>query len=152
MKKLFYITVALFLPANYAFAASEAVDASQVGKLFGGLIVVVAVIFWGAWLAKKFSIGNSFSNNGSLKIVSMLSLGTREKIVLVEVGDEQFVIGTSAQGIQHLHTLKQPIKLDDNKPKHPASFSEQLKNLLVKPKSSNKSSNSIIDRNNTDED
>ena len=130
--KILYTIIAIFMPATSAFAAAEGVDASQVGKLFGGLIVVVAVIFWGAWLAKKFRLGSAFSNNEHLKIVSMLSLGTREKILLLEVGEEQIVIGTSAQGIHHLHTLKTPIKLDDSNSKNSLSFAEQFKKLLTK--------------------
>jgi len=143
--KIIYTIIAIFMPATSAFAAAEAVDASQVGKLFGGLIVVVAVIFWGAWLARKFSIGRSFSNNENLKIISMLSLGTREKILLLEVGEEQIVIGTSAQGIHHLHTLKTPIKLDHTKQKNNLSFSEQFKKFLVNPQSqkTNKTTNDI---------
>ncbi len=137
MNKTITLLLSLFLPATSAFAAVEAVDTAQVGKLFGGLLVVVAVIFWGAWLAKKFSLGKSFSNNGNLKIVSMMSLGTKEKILLLEVGDEQIVIGSSAQGLQHLHTLKNPIATDNTEQNKAIPFSSQLKKFLNKTDDSN---------------
>jgi flagellar protein FliO/FliZ len=69
----------------------------------------------------------------------MLSLGTREKIILLEVGEEQIVIGTSAQGIQHLHTLIKPIKVEDASNKTSVSFSEQFKKLLQSPQAKKES-------------
>ncbi len=72
------------------------------------LVVVILMIFATGWLLKRFT-GFSPLNNRHLKIHASLSVGARERIVLVEVGGEQILVGVTPQQINHLHTLKEPI-------------------------------------------
>lgn len=130
-----FLSVFILLFSTTSFAASQAVGAAEVGQLFAGLLVVVAVIFMGAWLAKKYNLGNRFSNNDCIKVVSLLSLGAKEKIILLEVGDEQIVVGSSNQGLQHLHTLKTPVEIKNTDNETVAPFAAQLKKLLNKSSS-----------------
>ena len=77
-------------------------------KLTGGLLLVVVVILVFAWLVKKFNL-NQQSQNGLIKIIAGLSIGTRDRIVLLQIGEEQILVGLTPGRIEKLHTLSQPL-------------------------------------------
>jgi flagellar protein FliO/FliZ len=93
-----------------------------------GLIIVLGFIVLLAWLIKRTNQLQT-SANGKLKIIAGLPLGTRERIVLVEVGKEQILVGVTAQQIQTLHVLKEPINSDDAATP-PSQFATKLKHVL----------------------
>lgn len=70
-----------------------------------GLTLIIAILFLGAYLLRKLNGGRSFGNSGPLRVVGGLMLSTRERIVLVEVGDTWIVVGIVPGQIKALHTL-----------------------------------------------
>ncbi|HFB64277.1 MAG TPA: flagellar biosynthetic protein FliO [Aeromonadales bacterium] len=108
------------------------ISAMQISQILGGLLLVLFVIFWGAWLAKKLKFGAKISGNGLIKILSYLPLGTREKLILVSVGDEQILISSSPQGISHIHTLQKNIIIPENEAESTSSFAVHLSQILQK--------------------
>ncbi len=70
-----------------------------------GLFLIVGLLFAGAYLLRKLNGGRSFGNSGPLRVVGGLMLSTRERIVLVEVGDTWLVVGIVPGQIKTLHTL-----------------------------------------------
>ena len=69
-----------------------------------GLLVVLAIIGGAAWGFKRF--GNFQTGvQGKLKVVGGISLSTRERVVLLQVGDKQLVVGVTPGHIQTLHVL-----------------------------------------------
>ncbi len=70
-----------------------------------GLILIIAILFAAAYLMRKLNGGRAFGNTGPLRVVGGLILGTRERIVLVEVGDTWLVVGIVPGQIKTLHTL-----------------------------------------------
>ena len=78
-----------------SIAPLEPLSSPYLLKLTGGLILVVAIIFGLAWMLKKLNI-NQASQNGLIRIVAGLSIGTRDRIVLLQVGDEQILVGLTA--------------------------------------------------------
>ncbi|MFZ4535669.1 flagellar biosynthetic protein FliO [Propionivibrio sp.] len=70
-----------------------------------GLTLVIGILFFGAYFLRKLNGGRSFGNTGPLRIVGGLMISTRERIVLVEVGDAWIVIGIVPGQIKTLHTL-----------------------------------------------
>ncbi len=69
-----------------------------------GLIVVLVLIFGLAWVLKKYGRLPS-SNLADMKILGGLSLGTREKALLIEVENTRLLIGVTPGQIQTLHVL-----------------------------------------------
>lgn len=72
-------------------------------------VVIVAILLLAAFY-KKMNFG--FANSRGLKIVTSLSLGTKERIVVIEVKGQQHVIGVTANQINHLITLDEPLEQD----------------------------------------
>lgn len=95
-----------------------------------GLLVVLAVIGGAAWVFKRF--GNFQTGvQGKLKIVGGISLSSRERIVLLQVGSQQLVIGVAPGQIQTLHVLDEPLPTD-NESENTPSFSARLQSAMAK--------------------
>jgi flagellar protein FliO/FliZ len=78
--------------------------AASFGQALFGLLVVLAVIGALAWVARRVSLPGG-QRAALLKTVSGLSLGQRERVVVVEVADTWLVLGVTAQSINTLHTM-----------------------------------------------
>ncbi len=71
------------------------------------LLVVLAAVLGTAWLARRVR-GFTAAGNGGLEILSQLSLGARERAVLIRVGDRQLLLGVGSGGVRTLHVLDAP--------------------------------------------
>jgi flagellar protein FliO/FliZ len=92
-----------------------------------GLAAVIAVLFLAAYFLRRLNGGRGFGSNGPLRVVGGLMIGTRERIVLVEIGDTWLVVGLVPGQIRTLHTLPKgelPAAGDGDKP-----FSQWLKQV-----------------------
>ena len=69
------------------------------------LLFVLALLVGGAWFLKRFGPKNLGGAGGTVKLVGSLSLGTRERILVVEVGDQWIVVGASPGRMNALATM-----------------------------------------------
>jgi len=69
-----------------------------------GLVVVIALILGLAWVLKKYGRLPS-QNMVDMKVLGGLSLGTREKAILIEVENTRLLVGVTPGHIQTLHVL-----------------------------------------------
>ncbi len=114
--------------ASSDIAVVEPLSTSYLMKLTGGLILVVAAIFCFAWLLKRLKL-TQHSQHGLLKIVAGLPLGTRDRIIVLQVGEEQLLLGLSPGRIEKLHTLATPL-VDQDDQTAMTPFAEKLQGLL----------------------
>lgn len=122
-QSIFLLTMAVSTPV---LAAQEsAITAGQVSGLLLSLLLVIGLIFACAWLVKRVS-GIQHSSSKQLKIVSSLSLGTKERAVLIQVGDEQILLGVAPGRVSALKTLENNIQVTAPEP---IDFAAQLKKL-----------------------
>ena len=77
-----------------------------------GLFVVLLIIAAAAWFTRRFGHLQSTSG-GAMRIIGGLHLGTREKLVLVQVGDEQLLLGVAPGRVSALHVLAKPLHQDE---------------------------------------
>lgn len=115
------ITVALWGFSTSALATMpKATDSLSFVPALASLVVVIIAIFALAFVAKRFNLG--ISGNRAIKVVSALSLGTRERVVVIEVAGKQHLLGVTAQQVNHLFELEQPL---DESAAEPTPFAKQ---------------------------
>ena len=103
-----------------------------------GLAAIIGLIFVLSLFVKRFGSG-TFATNTQLKIISSMPLGTRERIVLIDAGGQQLLLGITPTNINTLHVFADPIVVD-NKPDVQSDFSRKLMAILQQ-KTPNPSSN-----------
>lgn len=100
MKRLLVaLLVALPLDAWAAEPVAQAAAAPAVGSVGGqltqlvlGLLLVVGLIFALAWLMRRLQ--NAGPGNGQvIEMIGSRALGPRDRLVLVQVGEEQILLG-----------------------------------------------------------
>ncbi|WP_407291399.1 flagellar biosynthetic protein FliO [Stutzerimonas zhaodongensis] len=131
MRALTILSLFLAVPAMAAEPATNMSSAGmggQMTKLLLGLLLVIGLIFLLAWLLRRMQQLNPRSNQ-AIKLISTQALGPRERLVLVQVGSEQVLVGLSAGRITPLHVLKEPVHLPDAEPANP-EFAQRLMELL----------------------
>jgi flagellar protein FliO/FliZ len=70
-----------------------------------GLLIVLSVFFLCVWGVRKLS-GLSVSGAEKMRVVGGLSLGVREKVILLQVGNKQLILGVTPGRIETLHVLE----------------------------------------------
>jgi flagellar protein FliO/FliZ len=125
-KALLPPAAALLLPTPaWAWAENMEPAVPSISRLLLGLLAVLALLALCAWLIRR---GGLTGQSGLIKIISQCAVGTRERVVLVQVGEQQLLIGVTPQQISLLHALAEPVSA----PSTPASnkFAEQLAQLM----------------------
>ncbi len=69
-----------------------------------GLVLVLALILGLAWLARRFGL-QRLGGSAVVKVVASTAIGTRERVVVVEVGGTWLVLGVAAGRVNALHSL-----------------------------------------------
>ena len=136
------VTVVIFLfPFFSALAnttdsskpAVEPVSVSNILQIFLWLAIVVSVIVFLTWMIKKVS-GINANLSGTIKVVSGVHVGQREKIALVQVGEKQILVGITSTAITKLHELEKNVELPDTNSTSTGTFAEKLKLAISKGK------------------
>lgn len=70
-----------------------------------GLLIVLSVFFLCVWGVRKLS-GLTVSGAEKMRVVGGLSLGMREKVILLQVGKKQLILGVTPGRIETLHVLE----------------------------------------------
>ncbi len=124
----------LALPATTASAETAAISpATGLLQIFLGLIAVLTLMGVAAWFFKKIGPVNT-GNKIPVKIVGGVSVGNRERIMVVEVADQWIVVGVTANQINTLSTMPRQEKLvEEQQSSTPENqFSTWLKRTMAK--------------------
>ena len=118
--------------ASDAILAESTVELSAFLKMFAGLVAVVALIFVLAWLSRKMKFVQNMTSGYQIKNLASLSLTTREKICLIEVGDKQVLVGIAPGRVNQLHVFDEKIQVssDENSNGSKNLFSSHFKSAL----------------------
>lgn len=128
--------ITLALP-QWAYAEGAQPPAPVVGtsghllNMTVGLLLIIALIFGLAWLLRRFGQGGLFKQQKSIKIVAAMALGTRERLVVVDVGGQQILLGVTAREINTLHVFDEPV-IDAEPLPTTSEFSRKLMAVLHK--------------------
>lgn len=119
--------VALAAPGNVvAPAVGAPLGAADIALVAGGLALVVALIAGLAWVLRRLG-GVPAAGRGPLQVLGGLSVGARERVVLLRVGDRQLLLGVAPGRVQTLQVLDPPLALP---PASGDGFAERLQRAL----------------------
>lgn len=137
-------------PITTAVAATPvAINATPIGggqhlvSVTLALLGIIVLIFAISWFVRRFGQGG-FAQNQHIKIISTMPLGTRERIVLIDAGGQQLLLGITATAINTLHVYSEPVVLAQRE-ERASDFSRKLMTILQQ-----KSSGSAGEQNNND--
>ncbi|HEX6999678.1 MAG TPA: flagellar biosynthetic protein FliO [Gammaproteobacteria bacterium] len=109
------------LAVSQALAAAEGGGpvapsaASLVQLVLGLLAVVAALLLFGRWLPRLGGFGPAA--HPRFKILASLPIGHRERIVLMQAGERQIVVGVAPGRINALHVLEEPLEIETGAPR-----------------------------------
>lgn len=94
----------LLLLPGWAFAESGTAGSMltvllSLGLILGGFVAV-------AWLARRYLPG--MGAQGAVKVVGTTPVGTRERVVVIEVDRTWLLLGVGGGNVRLLHTLPKP--------------------------------------------
>lgn len=124
-------TVAASVPAATTPMVNSGV-AGQLTQLVFGLLLVLGLIFFLAWLLRRVQQAGPASKGQVIELIGSRALGPRDRLMLVQVGNEQILLGLSPGTITALHVLKEPVPVPSTSEKATPDFAQQLLKILGK--------------------
>ncbi len=97
--------MALLAQPLHAEGAAPMLNSSDVLNTVGGLIVVLALLLGLAWLVKRYMSVPGISK-GRIQVVGGVSLGPRERAVIVEVDGARLLLGVAQGNVRLLDRLE----------------------------------------------
>jgi flagellar protein FliO/FliZ len=110
-------SAALAAEAEKPFAAPQAAErvatpgAGSLVQVTLSLVLVLGAVFAAAWLVRRVKTFGKFSS-GPIEILADVSIGAKERAVLVQVGGKQLLLGVAPGRVNTLHVLEQPVAPD----------------------------------------
>ena len=135
--------VCLLCQAEYALATTDktssvntplvnesgtTIDTGQYLQMILALAFIVGLIFAVAWLMRR--MGNlPTSSRGALKVLTGISIGQRERVVLMQAGKTQLLLGVAPGQIRTLHVFDEPV-IEADEQLEPLRFADRLNAVL----------------------
>ncbi len=89
----------------------ELFSAGYLFQVLGSLVLVFICLFGVILLLKRFNhVGGS--SNGVLRVLGSTSVGQREKVVLIDAGGEQLLLGIAPGSVRTLHVFDEAVVTD----------------------------------------
>ncbi|MDJ0806509.1 MAG: flagellar biosynthetic protein FliO [Gammaproteobacteria bacterium] len=117
------VASSLFLTAPLVMAESAEKRLTPLGaqsllETVGGLLLVLLLIFAGAWLFRRYA-QLPVTGKNLISVLGGVSVGPRERVLLLKVEETRLVVGVAPGQVRTLHVL--------GRPEQPGgSFSSQL--------------------------
>jgi flagellar protein FliO/FliZ len=105
--------------------------AGQLTQLVFGLLLVLGLIFFLAWLLRRVQQAGPAGKGQVIELIGSRALGPRDRLMLVQVGNEQILLGLSPGTITALHVLKEPVQVPSSEKATP-EFAQRLMDILGK--------------------
>ena len=89
-------------------ASSGQLAAGYLSQLLGGLVLVILAILVMAWVLRRLPAIQG-QGPGLIQVLAVRHIGARERLLLIQVGEEQVLVGVAPTGIRALHRLEKPV-------------------------------------------
>lgn len=90
-------------------AAGESLGLLALFKVLLALILVLGAIFGVAWLLKRLAPASQAG--GLMRVLGSVSIGPRERLVLVEIDQTWFVLAVATGSVSTVHTMPRQVAL-----------------------------------------
>ncbi|NCG07594.1 MAG: flagellar biosynthetic protein FliO [Gammaproteobacteria bacterium] len=91
-----------------AIAPSSLFTGDYLLQVVGSFVVVILLLVAVLIMLKRFN-GVGSTLNGDMRVISSIGVGQRERAVLVQVGEQQILLGVGAGNVRTLHVFEKPV-------------------------------------------
>ena len=102
--------------------APELLSAGYLMQVVGSLAIVFGAVVLMAVVVKRVNRSPSIGK-ASLSVMGSTSVGTREKVVLINAAGQQILVGVAPGNVRTLHVFDEPLATDEAEEAKPADFS-----------------------------
>lgn len=102
----------------------------SVGRLVLGLLLVLGLVVLLAWLLRQVQRWQPRSGQ-IIQVLASQSLGPRERLVLIQVGEQQILLGVAAGQITPVHVLTTPVSVSEEVMNASPDFAQRLVEALA---------------------
>ncbi len=98
-------------------SAAEMVDplsSTYLIKLVVSLFLVIGLMFLVVWLLKRTGRFDGRAGRYPMRVLTQMSIGQRERVILIEVGDRQMLLGVAGGCVEPLGWVDPPISPDQD--------------------------------------
>ncbi len=108
------VVLPLMLFAGAALAAADnpglgVLSGDSVLRVLGSLLLVFGCLFGVLYLLKRLN-RLPVGEQRPLRVLASLKVGTREKVLLLESGNSQLLVGVAAGSVRTLHVLQEKVE------------------------------------------
>lgn len=129
MRRLLALT--LLPPPALAATSAPAVGAGSLFQVIFGLVVVLGLILGIAWIGRRMGL-TKIAGGNALSVVASTSVGTRERVVIVETGHTWLVVGVAPGSVNLLTTMPRAESSPAPLAAPSAGFAARLQSLIEK--------------------
>ena len=108
--------------------SNPVIEGPDIVSLGLSMMIVVAAVIGLGWLYSRLRF-NGGGPGSVINIVASRGLGPKERLLLVEVGDKQLLIGMTSSSVQTLHTFDRPVVNDEVIAEAPG-FADRLRSVM----------------------
>lgn len=113
---------------NAVATVSPVVGSSELLGMGVSMLIVVAAILVLGWFYSRSRFAGSGASD-IINVVATRALGPKERLMVVEVADQQLLIGMTSTSVQTLHVFDTPIEIATEEPAS-SGFAARLRSQL----------------------
>ena len=104
---------------------------AYLAQVFFSLALVLGLLFGALWVTRRIR-GAGHAVGGQMRVIASLALGHRERAVLINVGDQQILLGVAPGRVATLHVFDEPVMPMDSAAPNQVNFAEVWSNVMGK--------------------
>ncbi len=106
-------------------------DVSGLLEMMFSLVLVIGLIVGLSWLVGRLRNVQRVSS-GAMSVLGEVVIGPKERVVLVQVGEAQALVGVSSAGMTSLQVLERNLQVEmgTGGAMNPAGFAQKLKDMM----------------------
>ena len=110
--------------------ATMPIGPAEILQVFVALVFILLLIGVSAWLMRRY-VTLPAGRSGALRMLAAISVGQRERVVLVQAGETQLLLGIAPGQVRTLHVFDKPVVLADGAlPAGGERFAERLASAI----------------------